>query len=314
MSQPEPHERKQKMNLRLPSEQANFLTQLAQKRGFVNPRGGYDESKAVSVIIESYRLLGLQTSEECRPEMCKDCPQYGGVNDEGVLDIIKKSVTDRVSFEFKPLAVAKACSEKPFNTPVEKKSREMLESEIERLKPYQLKCAKQKEQLNSIRPEIERIRAELQTKRTKFDEISEGLRIFTDDNLHLKGENAELKNGLLRETEKVALLEHDNDYLRSEVKDLSSDTLAEKISFQNVQLGTLRTQIEDYKGEIEKLEALNTHKNATLNEVVLKVSKMLREFKQFLPQSVDSYALKDYLQSLQKKIDDFEGYINTVSA
>jgi len=275
-------------------------------------KSGFNRSKIINDWGDKCRN-GTPESVEVQTCEAVKCPKFGGVTEGGVLCLTKKSNTDRIHSDTIPFKVATACTEKPFNTSIDKKSREAYESEIERLKPYHHKYSKQRDELNSLRPENARLIVGLQNKTIECDGISKALKISMSDNLQLKGENTELKNGLVRETEKVGLLEHDNEYLRNELKDLSSDALVEKVSFQNVQLGTLRTEIEDYKREIEKLEALNTHKNATLNDVVFKVNKMLREFKQFSPQSIDSFALKDYMRSVQKKIEDFEGYINTVS-
>jgi chromosome segregation ATPase len=122
-----------------------------------------------------------------------------------------------------------------------------------------------------------------------------------------------MKNALVARLEAIAGLEMDNVHLRSEIEELSHDTLLEKSAALTVQLGKNEQTIADLTSEVEKQEALINAQKQTISDVTSRTSKMLKEFRQYQPSTLEPYDISIYLKSLQRKIVDFEGYLNTVT-
>lgn len=306
------------LNIRLLPSQKAFLIECAEKWGFKNPRDGtWDKSAACSKILTDYQLLGLQTSEEFRPEMCKGCLQYGGRTNEGILCIIKKSETDPVRYEFKPLAVAKACSDKPFNTFPDRKSRQQYENQISLLT-------------------IEKDSAIAARKRDHGKlELLKGIEKERD---HALSENQwlneELKRlpALLKEIDGLHALQTDYEYWKRLAEERSHDPLVQKYKelsdqFEEMQQA-MKIQESNHSAELEELR-LEINKYATLakaekdniSDIRFTVEKALIDFKQFLPSgspacdicSEGGFKLKEYRQSALKTIENLQGYLQTVA-
>jgi len=123
-----------------------------------------------------------------------------------------------------------------------------------------------------------------------------------------------MKNSLLSRLDEIAVLETDNERLRKENEELSQDRLVEKNSFLNVEVGKLNKTIEDLKTEVEKTQALADTRGEKLNSVLSQFSKALRDFKEYCPTTAEPYQMHDYIDKMQKKCQDLEGFINTLTA
>jgi hypothetical protein len=323
--QTETHERKQKANFRLRPEDINYLAQHAQKRGFINPRGGYDESKSISEIIQTHRSLGLQTSEEFKPEGCKNCIQYGGVTKEAVVCIIKRSDAEPVRSIFMPFPIAQICSMKPFNTPVDKKTHQQFKTEIELITTQRdiaidrngryyrkIESSKgiEKERDNAL-SEIERLNEVVKRVPVNLKEIDSLRKSFKEKN------------------DECVTLTEDNDFLRKTNEELSHDPLTEKYKelldryeqaeqLLKVRESNYSANQEESEKEIVKLEALVKVGREQNNDIVFTIKKALRDFKQFLPEGSascvgcpDGFKFKEYKQNALKAIENLEGYLQT---
>jgi len=130
---------------------------------------------------------------------------------------------------------------------------------------------------------------------------------------NLDTEFQNMKNALVASLEAGAVLETDNAQLRQHLEELSHDSLLEKNAVLTVQLGQKEQTIADLTSEVEKQEALINSQKQTVFEMASRTSKMLREFRQYQPSTLEPYNISTYLNNLQKKIADFEGYMNTVT-
>lgn len=130
---------------------------------------------------------------------------------------------------------------------------------------------------------------------------------------NLQTELQNMKNALVARIEEITLLETDNAQLRQVNEELKHDTLFEKNALLIVQLGKKEQDIIDLTSEVEKQEALINSQKQTISEMASRTSKMLREFKQYQPSTLEPYEINAYLKNLQTKIADFEGYLNTVT-
>ena len=112
-------------------------------------------------------------------------------------------------------------------------------------------------------------------------------------------------NYLLRVLEERDALQTDNDFLTTQVKELSHDSLAEKCAFLTVQLSKKGEEIVGLKKDGEAKEALADKRTQTLNEVISKASSLFSELRQFVPLYAKGYA---------DMIENFEGYLKTMKA
>lgn len=130
---------------------------------------------------------------------------------------------------------------------------------------------------------------------------------------NLQTEFQNMKNALVARIEEIAVLETDNARLREEMEELQHDPLLEKNAALTVQLGRNEQVIIDLKSEVEKQEALINAQKLTISDVTTRTSKMLQEFQQYKPLTLEPYDISNYLTGLLKRIADFEGYLNTVT-
>jgi len=129
----------------------------------------------------------------------------------------------------------------------------------------------------------------------------------------LKARGSALENTLLIRDRRIVSLETDNGQLKREIEELSHDRLFEEVQLLKVQLAQKDNKNEDYKLEIEKLQALYETEQRKRSEQGNETIKMLRDLKQYLPTSLEAYDISTYKKNLQKRIEMFEGYLNTMN-
>jgi len=137
----------------------------------------------------------------------------------------------------------------------------------------------------------------------------------------LESRVSEVQNALLERDEIIDNLNKNIDVLNRQIEELSHDRLFEENQLLKVQLAQANKIKDDYKLEIQKEVALREKEHQQKVNVIEQVTKMIKEFKLFMPSTlkdcelcVASFQIKDYLNSIQKKIEQLEGYLNTVYA
>ncbi|MCJ7424319.1 hypothetical protein MUP01_08650 [Candidatus Bathyarchaeota archaeon] len=320
---PEPirdrHKNTKPVNARVPPDYLTFLDKYYQEQGLKN------RSQGLVKILESYRLLGLQTSEEFKPEICKGCPQYGGINNEGILCIIKKSETDPVRFDLKPFAVAKPCSEKPFNTFPDRKSLQRYENEFTLLRTERDTAIARHKRDHGKLELLTGIEKERDNALSEIERLNEDVKRMPA----MRQEIDRLQNLVTERSADVIGLKNDNDFLRKTNEELSQDSLTEKYKellgryeeaehLLKIQESNNRANQEESKKELVKLEALVRVGREQNNDIVFTIKKALRDFKQYLPEGSasctacpDGFKFKEYKQNALKTIENLEGYLQT---
>jgi len=280
-----------KTSTRLPVDIRDRLLALQTEKGLENFQD------ALNLALTEY-LYGKTVVDKSIPENCKTCDLYGGFF-EGKVYCVLKIENKPSTIKKRSLIEAQACSTRP--TLITLFRKEEFEHEINNITRnrnyYQQQCENVRKQKDI---EIERLKKPIEA-------------LLNDKNtLELKV--SDMGNALLERDEKIAVLETDNEQLRIKVEELSHDPLFEQNQLFKVQLSQKESQIADYKREVEKLEALRDKERQTLNEVVSKTNSVFRDFKQFLPKSYEAYDVEQYIKAMQKKIEQFEGYLATISS
>ena len=312
------------LNARVPPNCLTFLNKYYQEHGLEN------RSQGLVKILESFQLLGLQTSEESAPEMCKisdgeTCPKFGGITKEGILCITKKSQIDSVHFQFLPFIVAKVCKMKPFNTPVDKKTRQQFKTEIELITTQRDIAIGRNERYYRKIESFKGIEKERDNALSEIERLNEVVKRVP---VNLK-EIDSLRKSFKEKNDECVTLTEDNDFLRKTNEELSHDPLTEKYKEllgryeEAEQLLKIResndsANQEESKKEIAKLEALVKVEREQNNDIVFTTKKALRDFKQFLPEGSascmtcpDGFKFKEYKQNALKAIENLEGYLQT---
>jgi DNA repair exonuclease SbcCD ATPase subunit len=251
---------------------------------------------------------------------CKNCPKPHLITPKGIICITKKAENDQIYKRQFSFAEARACAEKPFNTPLDKKTREQFErdlSNMEKMKNYHQQRA------DELRPKAERlpiVERQLQKIMRELEEASKGKEELLNAKNTLESRVSELQNSLIALMDEKAKLEAQVTQLTQLNKELSQDALAEKNSFLTVELGKRDRDIERLKAEVERQEALIEVLKQRVFQVTSEIEKMLREFGEFIPsdlgtceQCVDSFQIKDYFRNTKKKIEAFKGYLQTIT-
>jgi regulator of replication initiation timing len=341
----EPHRNKQKVNYRLPQGNVTYVGQIAQERGFNNPRGGYDESRAMSTIIEEHQALHLKTSEAISEEMVrkkcdsKRCPLSPPIIENGEACCILKVENKLPQKIHQSLAEAWACADRPLyisRATQEEVDRELQVSRAERdraeeeatelkkrdayygtLRKTLMERDAEKRELGSSLDNVEKENKRLKKQLQPMQEIIE-------QNEASKSEVVNMRNSLVEKIEENNVLQTDNDQLRRQLEELSHDALVqenEKLTHQledakqyvKVQEAQKNQMIEDLKVEIQHLEALSDKRSQVFNEALSRIGKFLRETRQFAPSLQEPDQLRPYIASLLKAIDDLQGYLNTIA-
>ena len=312
------------LNARVPSDYLTFLDKYYQEQGLEN------RSQGLVKILEGYRLLGLQTSEESAPETCKTpdgktCPKFGGITKEAILCMTKRSQMDTLRYQFLPFLVAKVCNGKPFNTPVDKWTRQQFEYEISLLTTKEgslsdrLKRAE--EQLDAsegMKEKWKKEHAENQTLRTELKNTKEPIENLLQQTINLENDN-DFKKGRIKELEAIVEAQSPDTLVQTNGELL--DELEEIKQTMKIQESNHSANIEDLNLEIKKWEALaKTEKDKNI-DIRFTVENVLRDFKQFLPTGSPScqvcseggFKLKQDRQSALKAIENLEGYLQTVA-
>jgi len=283
---------------------------------------GLPSFKATEDFIHARFFEGKTVSDDSIPENCKSCPKFGKQIKNGkVLCLTKKTLAEPMRSQWIPLDVAQGCSEMPFNTPLNKKTREQFERDLSNMEKMKIH---HQNRADELRPKAERLPiAERQLEQTmrELEEARKG----KEDLLSAKSTSelrvSDMKNALLERDEKIASLETDNGQLRKETEELSHERLFEENQLFKVQLGQKERQVADYQLDVQKEQALREKAQEEKISVVKQTLKMLNEFKAFMPsdlkyceQCTQSFKVMDYLRRVQKKIEQFEGYVNTVAS
>jgi DNA repair exonuclease SbcCD ATPase subunit len=306
---------------KMPKEKITFETDNTELLKAIRKMQG--EGKSLREIVEPSLievLLKQKVNETIEDLPCKDCPKFGGIIDGKILCITKKTVDSPIKYHLYSTEIARACSHKPFNTPLDKKTREEFQRELKNMEQMKIY---HKNRADELRPKAERLsiveKQLLETMR-ELEEARKGKEELLNAKSTLESQVSEMKNSLIALMDEKAKLETQVTQLTQLNKELSKDVLVEKNSFLTVELGKRDQDIEHLKSEIEKQEALIEVLKQRTFQLTSEVEKMLREFEQFLPsdlgtceQCVDSFPIKEYFKNTKKKIEAFKGYLQTIT-
>lgn len=164
--------------------------------------------------------------------------------------------------------------------------------------------------------EIRRLAEKLDLKEKANDKLTRQLKPMEEiinAKEALTSEVSGMKNGLLERDEKIAILETDNVYKDQIIQKLSESEILKENDGLRLQLAQKGKLIIDYDIEIKKLEALNEAEQGTTTRVISETRKMVRDFKENLPASLEPYDISTYIKNIQKRMEQFEGYLQTIS-
>lgn len=282
-------ERPQKIStsIRLPIGIYTRLVNLKEEKGF--------ESFQDAVI---FALTGEIVVDKSIPENCKTCDLYSGFVNGKVMCVVRLE-NKQPTIKLRSLIEAQGCSNMP--TLITMARKEELTREIQNRgqmeRHWKDECEKARVQKD----------LEIQKLRKPIEEL------LKDKNT-LESRVSDMGNTLLERDEKIAVLETDNEQLRIQVTKLSENELLKENDGLHIEVTNMQNKLNDYGLEVKKLEALRDKERLTLNEVLSKTNSVFRDFKQYLPTSSEHYDIEQYIKAMQKKIEQFEGYLATISS
>jgi hypothetical protein len=275
---------------------------------------GLPSFKATEDFIHARFFEGKTVSDDSIPEKCKSCLKFGNHVENGkVLCVTKKTLGEPMRFHWIPLDVAQGCSEMPFNTPLNKKTREQFEREFSNMEKMKIH---HQNRADELRPKAERLSiAERQLEQTtrELEEARTGKEDLLSVKSTLESRVSDMANTFLENRDKIVALETDNEQLRAENAKLSENEVLTENDSLRMELNEKIKLIDDTRFEIEKLEALTQKQRQTIDDVISKTKSTFREFRQYLPTSLEPYAISEYIKNAQKKIELFDGYLDTVA-
>jgi len=319
MSTPAPikdYHTKEKVTLRLAAVQKVYIDTFREPFKL-------NMSEAISKIIEQHQFQGLQTSSASLCEGCNACLKHGIVTPQGVLCITKRSVYDPIRKQYLSPQEAEACSRKPFNTPLDKKTREELQKTISDLEGFKLGFLKFQPELLELRKERSSYRKRERDLEAELDQVKQPFQCVLKEKEGLKIEVENVRNSLLAALTERDVLETDNQFLKTENKKLSENELLKENDSLHLQLSRASNEKADIAEEVLKLQALLKEERNQKSDIISKVDKTLKEIEQYMPLPRVNWAsqlpvvdleLKAYMDSLKKTIQNFRGYLQTVAA
>jgi hypothetical protein len=261
------------------------------------------------------RLEGKSVSDATIPKGCESCLKCGFIIKNGkLLCITKKTETDPIRYDWIPLEVVGVCSEKTFNTPINKKTREQYEKDLSTVMNNYLSWKRYAEKLEPKAERLLTVEKDFKKTMEEFEEARKGKEDLLNAKSTLESGFSNMKNALLERDEKIAVLETDNEQFRVQIAKLSENELLRENDSLHVQLNGKIKLIDDYAYEVTKLEALLQSKDLIIAEVLSKTKDTFRDFKQFLPTSLEPYDIQQYTKAMLTKIIQFEGYLNIVTS
>jgi hypothetical protein len=283
------------------------------------------------------------------PQSCESCPLYAGVIEnkgKPTMVCILRKENEEPIFKYHPLDEAKLCSLKPIyiSKPTQRRYEshiEMLNAELQRAIENEDLLQRKDDYYAELRKTLIQRDLDIKTSTAYTDELEGKLKEtnrklkpmedLLEERDRLKGGNERMANGLLERDEKIAILETDNGYKQELIKEqcerisklseseiLKASELTEKKFLEendslHTQLKEKDKLIEDYALDIQKWEALTKKQKQTLSEAISQMKGALMEFRQFLPTSVEPHAIGEYIRAMQKKVENLEGYLQTIS-
>lgn len=250
--------------------------------------------------------------EACSKKGCPCIPDFSEKRE--ILCIVsheKKAPT----IQRRSIAEFRACSLSPIVIPMERKE-ELEQIHAAEMERVELEIDQKKKEHTKYHNQVERLKPQLE-KTLKDFRKEHSLRMEAEsklkpmENIIIERDNAVKERNELRPL--CALLQHDNDYKAQQIKILSESELLKENDSLRQELGKARSLIDELKEETEKLNALLERRQKTFNDFMFHVQKMLGDFKQNTPSELTPYDLTYYLRSVRKTIENFEGYIATVS-
>jgi DNA repair exonuclease SbcCD ATPase subunit len=279
------------------------------------------------------------------PEGCYRCDLHGvlATNKKGELIVrcIERLENKQPIIKDRFISEAETCSQKP--TYIKLPTKEKYELDIRLLNGQLDREAENTDQLLRKHDYYERIKKEslqqAQDNKT-LEDRQEGIEkqlkqakqklepmqdLLTEKDT-LTSKVSEMGNSLVERDHKIATLETDNAYKdevikklsESELSKLNSEILKESDAL-HLELTEKSKVISDYEHDIEKVEALNEVQQRKTTEVISETRKMLRELRQYCPRlqiiNLDptNHPMQTYILTVQKKIEQFEGYLKTMT-
>ena len=273
--------------------QAELLRRVSLKALEIFLRNGTLEDVVSSEWTSEKKALELKSKgkpllQEPKPDIsksCEDCLKYGGILAGKILCVTKKTVDKPTRIQKIPIIEARACADKSFNTPLNKKTREEFERD---LKNSDLRTKYHQQKAEKLRPKLEQLSI-----------------AFRD-----------LK-------EKSASLQTDNEQLRLDVEKLSESTLLNEIAELRPKAEQLPKTLRDLQEktlelqEVRKpLEELISEKDTLKSRFSLMENTLLQRDEKIASLETDNEQLKLNLAELSesKLLDENDQLHNKLRA
>jgi hypothetical protein len=151
----------------------------------------------------------------------------------------------------------------------------------------------------------------LRTENKEKDGIFDVERAEQRDKIRLLNQGLEIKNGELESKEgESASLKTDNEFLKKALEEQSHDKLLEENQYLKVQLGQKDTDNERKQNRIREVEQLIEIERRQKGEIVTRVLRTVRECKEYMPSTNESFSIAEYKRNSLKSMTNLEDYIN----
>ena len=300
------------ITFRLDDGRRKLLDGLMQKSSLT-------QTQAVNAIFDGFLPSGLHNPTQRTPEKCNLCLKCAGEVENGVVCLTKKSSSDPINFKRLPFAIAEKCAEMPFNTPVDKKTREQFEKDLQSAKQDLERETRLHDTYRKKYDKLKDFPEEHDRVKRKLAQVEQPFQDLLKEKEGLKVELGNVRNSLLEALNEKTVVETDNEFLRIENKKLSEQEILKENDSLQLQLKEMGSQKADIAEEVLKVQALLKEERNQKHDIISKVDKMLREIDQYMPRfgnqlSVSDIELKAYVNSLKKTIQNFRGYLSTVAS
>lgn len=268
-----------------------------------------DYNATVNLIIKDHRekALSMTLDEDLRFEQIQDCSFFEPIPNDSAYGRCRKEGFWKIVF----LGRCTECKKcKLTNVP----------SSI----PQLMSFLKQFSQLKVKKQELEILIAErkkehadldypflLDLKNEEIRKLTTSAKNLSNERDTLNSKVSDMENTLLERDKKIAILETDNAYKDELISKLSESELLSENDALHLELNQKIKLNKEYTLEINKLEALIEKDQQTLNDVISQTKKVFRDFNESVPAWMIALP---FVVNVQKKIKDFEGYVQTITS
>lgn len=239
---------------------------------------------------------------ETLSEKCATCINNGGFDENGKVLCVTKYENKPPIIKHLSIFEGNACSKQP--TLITMARREELTEKYE-------------QEFSNFKQTATGWWNDLQKANQQIEKLKQPMNNLISQNDTLNSRCSKLSNTLLTKNEKIGELEVLVQGLKDQLANATESVYLKENDALRLELNKVNSLMAEATEEIKKIQALADKRLITINDIIARVGSVFRDCRQYAPTSyanINPYELKTYIENVQKSMQNFEGYLQTIQA